>query len=81
MQNTYIGPNLPPNMSKEVIHNIETHLQSQDHTLKKSHQPFPSHYHPESDITPCKTRKVKMTASPGFQMVTMNNPSLGLLGF
>jgi hypothetical protein len=37
---------------REAIRNIDVHLQSQNRTLKKAHQPFPTNYHPESDIMP-----------------------------
>jgi hypothetical protein len=37
---------------KEVIKNIELHLQKQGRKLRKSQQPMLSNYHPEIDISP-----------------------------
>jgi hypothetical protein len=37
---------------KEAIKNVEMHLQKRNKALPKVHQPLPSNYHPELDITP-----------------------------
>jgi hypothetical protein len=37
---------------QEAIKNVENHLATQNKTLKKSNQPFPTEYRPELDISP-----------------------------
>ena len=40
---------------QEAIKNVENYLATQNKTLKKSNQPFPTEYRPELDISPLLT--------------------------